>query len=96
METVGIRQLKAQLSEFVRRVRAGETIRVTSHGEIVAELRPPLPEGAQEMPAGLVELARRGKARGLVRNDPARYRTYEPALSGVTAQELLDWTRGER
>jgi prevent-host-death family protein len=37
----GIRELKDNLSEYVRRVEAGERIAVTAHGRIVAELVPP-------------------------------------------------------
>ncbi len=96
MNTVGIRELKNHLSEYVRRVRAGESIQITSHGEVVAELRSPEPDRDEQAPPGLRELVRRGTARGLVRNDPSRYRTYEPALTGTTAQELLDWDRGDR
>lgn len=96
METVGIRELKNRLSEYVRRVRSGERIRVSSHGEVVAELRSPEPEDAEGAPPGLRELVRRGTARGIVRNDPACYRTYERALTGTTAQELLDSDRGDR
>ncbi len=96
MDTVGIRELKNHLSEYVRRVRTGEKIRITSHGEVVAELRPPEPDRDEHTPPGLQELVRRGTARGIVRNDPARYRTYEPALTHTTARELLDWDRGDR
>ncbi len=96
MRTVGIRELKNQLSEYVRRAREGEEIRVTSHGEVVAELRPHDPDRDARAPPGLRELVRRGTARGIVRNDPARYRTYEPALARTSAQELLDWDRGDR
>ena len=39
--TVGIRELKDNLSEYVRRVETGERILVTAHGRIVAELGPP-------------------------------------------------------
>lgn len=39
--TVGIRELKDNLSHFVRRVEAGERISVTAHGRVVAELGPP-------------------------------------------------------
>ena len=95
MQTVGIRQLKARLSEFLRRVRAGETILVTSRGEIVAELRPPPLEQSGDLPAGLVELVRQGKARNLRRNDPALYRSHEPARPEMTSNELLDWTRAD-
>lgn len=37
---VGIRELKARLSECVREVRAGRTIVITDHGQPVARLIP--------------------------------------------------------
>jgi prevent-host-death family protein len=40
MKNVGIRELKARLSEYLRQVRKGRTLLVTDHGEVVAELRP--------------------------------------------------------
>jgi antitoxin (DNA-binding transcriptional repressor) of toxin-antitoxin stability system len=96
MDTVGIRELKSHLSDYVRRARVGETIRISSHGQVVAELRSPEPDGGEQVPAGLRELVQRGTARGIVRNDPSRYRTYERALARSTAQELLDWDRDDR
>ena len=96
MKTVGIRQLKNRLSEYVRLVREGEEIRVTSHGEVVAELRSPEPGRDAATPPGLRELVRRGTAREIVKNDPSRYRTYEPALKSTSSRELLDWDRGDR
>ena len=38
--TVGIRQLKAELSQHLRRVVAGETIQVTDRGRVIATLCP--------------------------------------------------------
>jgi prevent-host-death family protein len=40
MET-GIRELKNNLSRYIRRIEAGERISVTAHGRVVAELLPP-------------------------------------------------------
>lgn len=37
---VGVRELKAKLSEFLDRAAAGETIVVTARGKAKAELRP--------------------------------------------------------
>lgn len=37
----GIRELKDNLSRYIRRVEAGERIAVTAHGRVVAELVPP-------------------------------------------------------
>ena len=41
MISAGIRDLKNNLSRYLRRVRGGESIAVTDNGRIVAELRPP-------------------------------------------------------
>ena len=40
VKVVGIKQLKAKLSEYVRLAKAGETVLVTERDEVVAELRP--------------------------------------------------------
>jgi prevent-host-death family protein len=40
METVGIKTLKAQLSAYIAKARAGERIVITDRGEEVAELGP--------------------------------------------------------
>lgn len=91
METVGVRELKNRLSEFVRRARDGETIKVSSHGEIVAELRSPTPGTL-----GLQGLIDQGIIRRIPRNDPSLYKSYDRDPGGATAQELLDWDRDER
>jgi prevent-host-death family protein len=38
--TVGVRELKAHLSSYLRRVRAGATISVTDRGKVVATIQP--------------------------------------------------------
>lgn len=96
MQSIGIRQLKNHLSEYLRRVRAGEGIVITSHGDVIAELR--LPELALEAgtPPGLRELVRRETTREVVRNDPSIYRSARRISVGITARELLDWERADR
>jgi len=37
---VGIRELKNKLSEYMRRVKAGETITVTGHGRTIGQIVP--------------------------------------------------------
>lgn len=39
MKVVGVKELKARLSEYLRLARAGESILVTERNEVVAELR---------------------------------------------------------
>jgi prevent-host-death family protein len=58
MLRVGIRALKARLSEFVQRAANGETIMVTERGRPVAEL---VPHRSTELPGRLAELVRRGE-----------------------------------
>lgn len=38
---VGTRELKNKLSEYIRRVKKGQTITVTERGNVVAQLIPP-------------------------------------------------------
>ena len=63
MKTVGIRELKNRLSEYLRTVRSGESVLITDRGEIVAEFSPPgHGQVDPSVPAGLRALARRGVA----------------------------------
>lgn len=41
MVSAGIRELKDNLSRYIRRIEAGERISITVHGRVVAELVPP-------------------------------------------------------
>lgn len=40
MKVIGVKALKARLSEYLRAVRRGETILVADRDEVIAELRP--------------------------------------------------------
>lgn len=94
MTSVGIRELKARLSSYVRRVRRGEVIRVTDRGEVVAELRPP--SSAQSVPAelaGLHALASRGILRLGKSNRGMRYPRSRVRLPEGTAKATLDAER---
>ena len=55
---VGIRELKARLSEYLRRVKAGETVLITDRGQPVGRIVPtaePLEDRLQRMAeAGLI------------------------------------------
>lgn len=42
--SINVRELKAHLSEFLRRAERGETVTVTSHGRVVAQIVPPAEE----------------------------------------------------
>ena len=48
MSTVGVRELKNRLSEFLRRVAKGERITVTDRGKPVAVITPPAESAEDE------------------------------------------------
>lgn len=98
MKTVGVRELKDRLSEYLRRVRGGEAVLITDRGEVVAEIAPPGagPSDAS-VPPGLLALARRGL---VTLGSPADTPLY-PALPRrrrrkTTAADLLEAERGSR
>lgn len=62
---IGVTEVKARLSEFLRRVREGETVMILSHGRPVARLTPVGPAAAGE-DARLEHLEKRG----LIRRGP--------------------------
>ena len=97
MKTVGIRDLKNRLSEYVRQVRGGEEILVTDRGEVVAELRPPTPpEARASVHPGLTALARRGLLVLGKANSADLYPPLPPILVTGSAAELLAEERDDR
>ena len=60
MTTVGIRELKSQLSRYLKRARAGERLVVTERGQPVAVISPPFATTADH---GIEAMLRVGVAR---------------------------------
>lgn len=60
MSTVGVRELRDHLSEYLRRVREGERLVITDRGKAVGELGPAEVSGSIERAR---QLARQGVAR---------------------------------
>lgn len=97
MKTVGLRELKNRLSEYVREVRSGEGVLVTDRGEVVAELIPPgQVTDWRRLPSGLVALAKSGRLTLGADNDGAAYPKLSRLLKRHRAAELLDEERGIR
>lgn len=96
MTTVGIRELKDRLSQYLRMVRRGEEILVTDRGQVVAELRQPVSTFENAAYPGLVRHARAGRARLGAPNSPALYPRVTPPLPSGSAAQLLDAEREER
>lgn len=97
MKSVGVRELKNRLSEYIRQVRAGESVLVTDRGEIVAELTPP-GHGATDasVPPGLLALAKRGLATLGAPGDASLYPAMPRTRRRHSASQLLDEERGSR
>jgi antitoxin (DNA-binding transcriptional repressor) of toxin-antitoxin stability system len=99
MKAVGVKQLKARLSEYVRLVKAGETILVTDREEVVAELRPARRQRRQgdELEEALDALAETGDiTRASVPKLGWTWRVTGLGLPPGSAMRLLDEVRGER
>jgi prevent-host-death family protein len=95
MKSVGLRELKNRLSEYVREVRSGEAVLVTDRGEIVAELLPPGRGGDEAgVPSALVALARRGHLTLGVPNEATLYPKLPRLLKRHHVAELLNEERG--
>lgn len=97
MKAVGIKVLKAKLSEYIRLAKAGETILVTERDEIVAELGParrqPLP--AETVDERLRELAERGEVTLASRGVSAWKGFVVPPRADLVSPQILNALRNE-
>jgi len=97
MKSVGLRELKNRLSEYIREVRSGEAVLVTDRGNVVAELVPPGQRPDERgLPSGLMALARRGQLTIGASNEAALYPNLSRLLKPHRAALLLDEERGNR
>lgn len=95
MARTGIRELKNNLSQYVRRVEGGERVAVTAHGRVVAELVPPYAGRRGNADTRLDRLVAAGLAEPpSEQGDPTEG---WPALRlpAGTVAELIDADRGE-
>jgi antitoxin (DNA-binding transcriptional repressor) of toxin-antitoxin stability system len=95
MTSAGIRELKDNLSRFIRRIEAGERIAITAHGRVVAELVPPGAKTHGSGPGRFDELIAAGVIRPpLEAGDPTEDWP-DIRLPPGTAAELINTDRGE-
>ena len=99
MRAAGIREVKNKLSEYLRLVAAGETVLVTDHGRVVAQLAPPPVHGIS--PALTEEEAlRRLAAAGKVRLATSQFSKADASpmasLPHVDVAAILDEMRSDR
>ena len=97
MQTTGIKNLKNDLSRYIRAAEAGEIVQVTDRGRVIAEISPP------RAPLGQTEPERQWAlliAKGLV--TPAKIRQgtpmppTEPIMSFEELMRDLDESRADR
>jgi antitoxin (DNA-binding transcriptional repressor) of toxin-antitoxin stability system len=99
MKAVGVKQLKARLSEYLRLIKAGETILVTERDEVVAELRPARRqrEITSDVDDVLDQLAASGSVtRASLPKSRWTWRTEGLGLPAGTATKLIDELRSDR
>jgi prevent-host-death family protein len=94
MET-GIRELKDNLSRYIRRVEAGQRIAVTAHGRVVAELVPPGTATRTSPGSRWDELVATGVLHPPVEPGDPFEDWPDIRLPAGTAAELIDADRGE-
>jgi prevent-host-death family protein len=98
MRAIGVRDLKANLSRYLRDVERGEVVLVTDRGRVVAELRgaPEAARAESDVERGLRLLAARSPLSAHEPHDPGAYPASPLRAKEGTARALLDAERGER
>jgi prevent-host-death family protein len=92
--SAGIRELKDNLSRYIRRTEAGERIAITAHGRVVAELVPP-GAAARGAPSRFDELVAAGVIRAPLEPGDPTEDWPDIRLPPGTAAALIDVDRGE-
>jgi antitoxin (DNA-binding transcriptional repressor) of toxin-antitoxin stability system len=99
VRSVGVKQLKTRLSEYLRLVRSGEIVLVTDRDEVVAELRPARRQfaAADSLDELLDSLAERGElTRASLPKRRWKWSARGLGLAAGSAITILDELRGDR
>ena len=97
MESVGIKELKNRLSEYVRAAAAGETVLVTDRGRVVAEIvAPRVPMDASPAEQKIGELMRQGLLAPARLAPKTRLPRRKPIATLETVLRDLDKSRADR
>jgi len=91
----GIRELKDNLSHYIRKLQSGERIAVTAHGRVVAELVPPSAGSRGRRPGRYHALVAEGLIRPAAEAGDLPNRWPDISLPPGTAAQLIDDDRGE-
>lgn len=96
MRTIGIRELKAHLSQTLRDVQRGTRYLVTDRGRVIAELRAPTADAGDlsEVDRATLRLAASGELR-VAEGTGSKYGATGVHAKPGSSKSWLDWTRGE-
>jgi prevent-host-death family protein len=90
----GIRELRDNLSRYVRRIEAGERISITAHGRVVAELVPPRMLSRERRRSRFDELVAAGTIRAPIEAGDPTEGWHKIRLRPETAADLIGRDRG--
>jgi prevent-host-death family protein len=91
LQAAGVREVKNNLSHYVRKVKKGERIAITEHGRVVAELVPPTSPAKSR----LSELIARGVVTPAKKRGPIPKLAIDNPMPAGTALADLDDSRNE-
>ena len=98
--TVGVRELKNNLSKYVREVERGKRVSITAHGRVVAELVPPGKQGGARATRKLSrweQMIADGKIQLAIEDgDPFEGDTPEAIVAPGSSAAWLDWSREDK
>jgi len=98
--SVGVRELKAHLSSYLRRAKEGETVEITDRGRVVAELGPRRALSVSEIEERISELARQGRVRPAASSDTSFLRKWKGL--GLSRKQIeafwrdFQWSREDK
>lgn len=97
MKTAAVSELKASLSKYLSRVKAGEEVLITDRGKAIAKIVP-LERRARKIPPHLLELERAGLVRiGSGKLPPGFWKWERPKdPKGLALKALLEERREGR
>ena len=87
MDTVTHREMRNNSGEILRRVEAGESVRVTNNGRVAALIVPPATDP-------LTDLAERGQVRPALR-EPSTLRNIRRRAAHRTSEQILADSRAQ-
>ena len=101
MKAVGVKVLKAKLSEYLRLVKTGETVLVTERDEVIAEIRPARRQKIGELTfeEKLADMAERGEATlasAPLRRDWSGFLEEVAPIEEADIERILDELRTDR